>query len=143
MGEKCLSFHTVNERSWFFFVRSFTAAALLCNFFLREIISGFACKISWTQCGECGNLHAILAKKFVKVTYLTKKLLKSWFDEIFYHTVLQILNSNYMKLQFFYMKSIYLDFPCDRFWFLNFTFTVQCWHYGMFSHAFLAIMSWR
>ena len=38
-----------------------------------------------TQCGNYGNLLSrIFSKDFVKVTVLLKKLLKSWFDEIFF-----------------------------------------------------------
>ena len=38
-----------------------------------------------TQCGNYGNsLSRIFGKNFVKVTVLLNKLLKSWFDEIFF-----------------------------------------------------------
>ena len=37
------------------------------------------------QCGICCNLVShIFNKNFVKVTFFLKKLLKSWFDEIFF-----------------------------------------------------------
>ena len=37
------------------------------------------------QCGNCGNsLSHFSDKNFVKVTFLVKKLLKSWFHEIFF-----------------------------------------------------------
>ena len=50
-----------------------------------------------TKCGNCGNLLSdFFDKNFVKVTFLLKKILMSWFDEIFwvivnisfFHTVL-------------------------------------------------------
>ena len=38
-----------------------------------------------SQCGNYGNsLSRIFGKNFVKVTVLLNKVLKSWFDEIFY-----------------------------------------------------------
>ena len=41
--------------------------------------------IEVSQCGNCCDLVShIFGKNFVKVTFLLKKLLKSWFDEIFF-----------------------------------------------------------
>ena len=46
----------------------------------REIMSECS-----AQCGNYGNLLShFFDKNFVKVTFLLKKILKSWFDEIFY-----------------------------------------------------------
>ena len=42
------------------------------------------CGIVIAQCGNYGNLLShFLAKNFVKITFLLKKILKSWFDEFF------------------------------------------------------------
>ena len=41
--------------------------------------------VAWAQCGNYGNsLSRIFGKNFVKVTVLLNKLVKSWFDEIFF-----------------------------------------------------------
>ena len=55
-------------------------------------LSNFFCKLSHdfgnvdgTQCGNYGNLLSLFfGKNFVKVTFLLKKSLNSWFDEIFF-----------------------------------------------------------
>ena len=40
--------------------------------------------MTWAQCGICRNsLSHFFDKNFVKVTFLLKNILKSWFDEIF------------------------------------------------------------
>ena len=46
--------------------------------------SGFFC-LFYAQCGNYGNfLSCIFGKNFVKVTILLNKLLKNWFDEIYF-----------------------------------------------------------
>ena len=66
------------------------------------------------QCGNYGNsLSRIFGENFVKVTVLLNKLLKSWFDEIFFRWA---------------REREFLDFPH---WFRNFHSTV--WKFQDFS----------
>ena len=51
----------------------------------RILLPPFFRSVQFTQCGNYGNLLShFFDKNFVKVTFLLKKILKSWFDEIFY-----------------------------------------------------------
>ena len=54
-----------------------------------ELVSRiFSTHIRIALCAQCGNYGNLLSrffdKNFVKVTFLLKKILKSWFDEIFF-----------------------------------------------------------
>ena len=61
--------------------RNFCQISVTVNFRNFHTVSEFQC----AQCGNYGNsLSHYFGKNFVKVTYLLKKILKSWFDEIFF-----------------------------------------------------------
>ena len=66
----------------FYVCMTFYFSREICNFVFTE---NFVQSVSITQ---CGNYEILLSrffdKNFVKVTFLLKKVLNSWFDEIFY-----------------------------------------------------------
>ena len=71
---------------------------------LRETVSlvtSLVKTLIWRKkCENCGN-YIFFGKNFVKVTYLLKKLLKSWFHEIFHTVTLwQAFFSNFSSNQY-------------------------------------------
>ena len=107
-----------------------------CTLQFFSFFSFYVKSIQASQCGNCGNtLSYLLDKNFVKLTFLLKKLLKSWFHDFFslrenfsfFHTVgfdcerypkfyvkrLQVQNTqcgnfgNFPPLQNFFVKLIY------------------------------------
>ena len=70
------------------------------NHILNYTCKIFSIYVCTSQYGNYGNLLSLFfGKNFVKVTFLLKKLLKSWFDEIFLVTV-----------NFCYFHSVYIQF---------------------------------
>ena len=89
------------------------------------------CIVIYTQCGKNGNLLShFFGKNFVKATFLLKKLLNSWYDEIFWWecrvnfsiTTLVWKNEKFTATpQFFSVKSIYSKTLiswnfCEKWW---------------------------
>ena len=87
-NEVKVSFFSWNQ---FYLVRAFEHAfstkLLLYNDFMKFFFfewAWYVCIVCVTQCGNCCDVVShIFGKNFEKVTLL-KKLLKSWFDEIFF-----------------------------------------------------------
>ena len=89
--ENSRNFHTVHGDSSIFqqkFRETNAIANKSCNLISRNFAKKVGHKAIWVsepQCGNYGNsLSRIFGKNFVKVTILLNKLLKSWFDEIFF-----------------------------------------------------------